>query len=107
MTETDSSHTDVSYKICGWPHELDDALHRLNQAKADFESLASEIDKFHYEYVKGMLKGRGPAGEATTIRLRHPNDSFVKGKPAVLVAQIAENLRAALDYTVYQLSKSN
>ena len=98
---------DASYKICGWPPELEDALHRLNQAKADFESLQSEIDKFHYEYVKGMVKGHDPARGAFTIQLRHPKESFVKGRPAVLVAQIAESLRAALDYTVFQLSKLN
>ena len=98
---------DASYKVCGWPPELEDALHRLNQGKADFESLELEINKFHYEYVKGMVKGHDPAREAFTIRLRDPKENFVKGRPAVLVAQIAENLRAALDYTVFQLSKLN
>ena len=107
MPETDNTQMDASYKVCGWPSELEDALHRLNQAKADFESLGSEIDRFHYEYVKGMVRGHDPSREAFTIQLRHPKESFVKGRPAVLVAQIAENLRAALDYTVYQLSKLN
>ena len=63
------------------------------------------MDKFHYEYVKGMVKGFNPEEGAFTIQMRHPNESFVMGRPAVLVAQIAENLRAALDYTVFQLSK--
>ena len=62
MWETDNAGMDASYMICGWSSELEDALHRLNQAKADCESLESEINKFHYEYVKGMLKDLGPAG---------------------------------------------
>ena len=98
---------DASYKVCGWPSELEDALHRLNQAKADFESLHSEIDRFHYEYVKRMVKGHDPVKEAFVVQLRHPRESLVKGRPAVLVTQIAENLRSALDYTVFQLSKLN
>lgn len=105
--EGEYAQNNAPYHICGWPLELEDALHRLNQAKADFESLASEINRFHYEYVKGMVRNLGPEGEAFTIQLRHPSDSYVRGRPAVLVAQIAENLRAALDYTVFQLSKLN
>ena len=54
-----------------------------------------------------MVKGFDPAEGAFTLQLRHPNESFVRGRPAVLVAQIAEGLRAALDYTVFQLSKLN
>ncbi|MDE3268448.1 MAG: hypothetical protein OYI31_08385 [Chloroflexota bacterium] len=107
MTDVEDTQDNAPYHVCGWPPELEDALHRLNQANADFESLGLEINRFHYEYVKGMVRNLGPEGEAFTVQLRHPNDSYVRGRPAVLVAQIAENLRAALDYSVFQLSKLN
>ena len=107
MTDKEDKQEDTSYQVCGWPCELEDALHRLNQAKEDLKSLESAINEFHYEYVKGMVKGFDPVKGAFTIQLRHPAESFVGGRPAVLVAQIAESLRAALDYTVFQLSKLN
>ncbi len=103
----DKSQLDESFFTCEWPSELEDARDRLNQAKADFVSLESEIHKFLYEYVKGMLNDLGPIEKTYTVKIRHPNDSFVRGRPSVLVAQIAENLRAILDYTVFQLSKLN
>ena len=98
---------EANHQSCGWPPELEDALDRLNQAKAGFKSLESEMDKFHYEYVKGMIKGHDSKTGDFAIQLRHPKESIVKGQPPVLVVQIAENLRSALDYAIFQLSKLN
>lgn len=41
------------------------------------------------------------------IRLRHPKESEVSGLPKVLVGQIVENVRSALDYMVFGLSALN
>ena len=54
-----------------------------------------------------MVKGQDPVTGNFKIKLRHPRDNNVKGRPRVLVAQIIENLRNALDYMVFQLSALN
>ena len=95
--------------VCGWPHQLEDARMRVGKAKEDYSALKPEIERWLYEYVGGMIVPADPSEGAGTfaIQLRHPSDSYISGKPAVLVAQIAEGLRAALDYTICQLSKTN
>ena len=89
------------------PPELEDASARVDQAKQDYVVFAHEMNEFLYQYVKGMLKGFDPDTGHFVMRLRHPKCSNVKGRPAVLIAQIAENLRSALDYMVFQLSVLN
>ena len=37
----------------------------------------------------------------------HPKEGNVRGRPRVLVSHIAENMRTALDYMVFELSASN
>ena len=89
------------------PAQLANAAARTEQAGENYASLAYELDEFLYEYVKGMIKPSGSDDESYALQLRHPDDSIVKGKPTVLVAQIAENLRTALDYAVFELSAMN
>ena len=101
MPKTESPNPDEA------PPELTDALARIEQAKNDYSSLAREMEAFLYEYVKGMIKGFDRESGDFTIRLRHSKDSNVSGAPQVLVAQIAENLRTALDYMVFRLSALN
>ncbi len=89
------------------PSELEDAWARIEQAKANYGSLAEELDKFLYNYVKGMIKGFDEKSGNFAIQFRHPKESNIKGRPRVLVSQIVENLRIALDYMIFQLSVLN
>ena len=87
------------------PSQLADALARVAQAKANYVAFANEIQVFLYEYVGGMIKR--PEGDDFAIQFRHPKESEVSGPPKVLVGQIVENLRSALDYMVFELSALN
>ncbi len=73
----------------------------------DYLSLADEMDKFLYEYVKGMIKGFDRKTGSFVLQMRTPEDSSVTGNPNVLVSQILEGLRAALDYSTFAMSKRN
>ena len=94
----------VSPDIHEAPPALADALTRIDQAKENYISLAREMNEFLYKYVKGMVKGRDRESGDFVLQLRHPKENNVKGKPRVLVAQIVENLRTALDYMIFELS---
>ena len=89
------------------PPELADALARIDQAKENYISLAREMDEFLYNYVKGMVKGLDRKTGNFVLQLRRPKESNVRGKPRVLVTQIVENLRTALDYMIFELSVLN
>ena len=86
------------------PSQLADALARVAQAKANYIAFANEIQVFLYEYVGRMIKRDG---DDFAIQLRHPKESEVSGPAKVLVGQIVENLRSALDYMVFELSALN
>ena len=89
------------------PRELEDSLARIDQAWSNYESLETALSVFVYEYVKGMVKGRDPASGGYSLQFRPQSDDIVKGQPKVLVAQVAENLRSALEYMVFELSTLN
>ena len=89
------------------PPELEDATARIEQAKHNYVSLAEELNRFSYDYVKGMVKGFDRESGNFVLQLRHPRESNVKGGSRVLVSQIVENLRTALDYMIFQLSILN
>ena len=89
------------------PPELEDATARIEQAKHNYVSLAEELNRFLYDYVKGMVKGFDRESGNFVLQPRHPRESNVKGRSRVLVAQIVENLRTALDYMIFQLSILN
>ena len=89
------------------PAELTDAFLRITKAMEDYVSLADEMDKFLYKYVKGMIQGYDSEKGAFVFRLSKSEDSVVTGKPRVLVGQIIEGLRAALEYMVFAMSKRN
>lgn len=91
----------------GVPSELEDALARVAQAQDDYERLAGHLQTFLYEYIKGMIKERNAESGAFVIRLRHLDDSNIRGRPLVLVSQIVESLHFALDYLVFELSRLN
>ena len=89
------------------PPELEDAKARIEHAKEKYISLDVELEKFLYDYVKGMIKGFDKESGSFVMQLRHPKESNIKGRPRVLVSQIAENLRTAFDYMIFQLSILN
>ena len=89
------------------PEQLLNAWTRLYRAKENYDTLADEVTNFLYEYVKGMVRGWNPESEGFVLRLRHPRDSVMTGKPQVLVVDIVEDLRASLDYMVFELSALN
>lgn len=89
------------------PKELSDAWDRIDVARENLDSLYQEMDKFLYKFIRGMIKGYDYERKNRTIQLRHPKDCYVIGRPKVLVAQVVENLRSALDYMVVNLSKLN
>ena len=93
--------------VHGPPPELEDALARIEQAKENYVWLADELNRFLYDYVKGMVKGFDRESGNFVLQFRHPKESNVKGRPRVLVSQIVENLRTALDYMIFQLSVLN
>ena len=89
------------------PGQLADAWTRLYRAKENYDVLVEEVRKFLYEYVKGMIRGWNPETEGFVLQLRHPNERIMTGKPRALVVDIVEDLRAALDYMVFELSALN
>ena len=89
------------------PPELEDAMARIEQAENNFVSLAEEMHRFLYDHIKGMIGRFDQETGGFNLYVRHPKDRNVKGSPRVLVSQIAENLRTALDYMIFQLSASN
>ena len=96
-----------SLEVSETPPELEDVLARVSRAQECYVSLAQEMDRFLYCYVEGMVKGRDSETGNFTLQLGHPRESVVKGRPRLLVAEIVENLRSALDYMVFQLSVRN
>ena len=89
------------------PEQLTDAWARIEQAHDNYLSLGREIQLFWREQVRGMLRGFDGETGNFIMRLPHPSDSEVRGKPKVLLGQVVENLRSALDYMVFELSKLN
>lgn len=84
-----------------------DAFDRLDQAKTDLGSLVPALNEFERRLVQDMVRGPQPDGPDVTLRLPPPDGLRVTGRPMVLVAQIAEHSRSALDYAVAALSKTN
>ena len=79
---------------------------RIESAADKHDQFLQEAERFVYRYVKGGIKGFGKQGNFT-FQLPKPNDSHMRGKPQVLVAEIVEGVRSALDYTVFALSERN
>ena len=89
------------------PDQLADAWTRLYRAKENYDVLTVEAMNFLYEYVKGMVKGWNPETEGFVLQMRHPKEDTITGRPRALVVDIVEDLRAALDYMVFELSALN
>ena len=83
-----------------------DARQRIESAMDSHGQFMRESERFVYEYVKGMLIGFKEGGKFV-IQLRKPSDSYMRGRPQVLAAEILESTRSALDYAVFALSARN
>ena len=62
---------------------------------------------FLYEYMKGRVKGWNPETDSYVFQLPDARANTMKGRPPALVVDIVEDLRAALDYMVFELSVLN
>lgn len=91
----------------GVPSALEHALTRVVKAQDDYNVLLDQLQTVLFEYIKGMIQGRDKESGSFIVRLRHPKESSVLGKPSVLVSQIVEGLLCALDYLVFELSRLN
>ena len=89
------------------PEQLADAWTRLYRVQENYNALVVESNNFLYEYVKGMVKGWDPVSESFVLKFRDQQASILTGRPRALVADIVEDLRAALDYMVFELSALN
>ena len=67
------------------PDQLTDTWTRLYRAKENYDVLVGEAMHFLYEYVKGMVKGLNPETGGFILRLRHPKESTIAGRPRALV----------------------
>ena len=87
---------------------IEDARDRIEEAKAQLDELDDEIGAWLQRYLGGMFEKLSPQDPKTPyIHLPMPEESVITGRPKVLVSQIIENMRVALDYAVFALSKKN
>ena len=84
---------------------LQDASYRIESAELHYGQFLHELDNFAYEHIERMLKTDGN-GEFY-IGINPPSELVVAGVASVLAAKIAEDLRSALDYSVFALSMQN
>ena len=89
------------------PQELADAWARIEKARDDCIAFISEMNEVWRAHIGSMLKGFDGETDNYVIQLPDPSSSEVKGKPKVLIGQIVENLRSALDYMIFELSERN
>ena len=104
------SADDYSYELVNGiktPKQLVDAWMCLYRADEYYNELTVEIEKYLYNYVKKMIKKDNPKSKGSTIQLLGHEDHLITGRPKVLISDIVEKLRSALDYVVFQLSLMN
>ena len=87
---------------------MEDARDRIREAGAQLTELDNETDAWLQGYLGRMFEKLNPQDRETPhIYLPIPEEGVITGRPKVLVSQIIENLRVALDYAVFALSKKN
>ena len=87
---------------------MEDARDRIEEAKAQLGELDDEVGAWLQRYLGRMFEKLDPQDPKTPhINLPIPEESIIAGRPKVLVSQIIENMRVALDYAVFALSKKN
>ena len=87
---------------------MEDARDRIEEARAQLTELDSETDAWLQAYLGRMFEKPNPQDPRIPhVHLPSPEESVITGRPKVLVSQFIENLRVALDYAVFALSKKN
>ena len=87
---------------------MEDARDRIEEARAQLTELDNEIDAWLQNYLGRMFEKLDPQDPKTPhVHLPSPEEDVITGRPKVLVSQIIENMRVALDYAVFALSKKN
>ena len=87
---------------------MEDARDRIEEARAQLTELDNETDAWIQRYLGRMFEKPNPQDPKTPhVHLPIPEEAVITGRPKVLVSQIIENLRVALDYAVFALSKKN
>ena len=87
---------------------MEDARDRIEEARAQLTELDNETDAWLQSYLGRMFEKLDPQDPKTPhVHLPSPEESVITGRPKVLVSQIIENMRVALDYAVFALSKKN
>ena len=87
---------------------MEDARARIEEARTQLTELDNETDAWLRAYLGRMFEKPNPQDPRVPhIHLPSPQESVINGRPKVLVSQIIEHLRVALDYAVSALSKKN
>lgn len=87
---------------------MEDARDRIEEARAQLTDVDKETVAWLQRYLGRMFEKLNPQdSKSPHIHLPGPEESVITGRPKVLVSQIFENLRVALDYAVFALSKKN
>ena len=87
---------------------MEDARARIEEARTQLTELDNETDAWLRAYLGRMFEKPNPQDPRVPhIHLPNPQESVITGRPKVLVSQIIENLRVALDYAVFALSGKN
>ena len=87
---------------------MEDARDRIEEARAQLTELDIETEAWLRAYLGRMFeKANSKDPKIPHIHLPSTDENIITGRPKVLVSQIIENLRVALDYAVFALSKKN
>ena len=84
---------------------IDDSFARIESAQRAYQEFTVELDRYLYNHIGDMFVPEPSSNRNAVVRLPHPKDSVVKGRPRVLATNVVENLKSALDYAVFVASK--
>ena len=88
--------------------QFQDSWDRIESAYTEYDEFLAEVDKAMYSQMQRMICSSSDDPNSTTIRLLTPKELIeLTNRPRVLVGQIVENLRSALDYIIFRLSERN
>ena len=89
-------------------NQFQDSWDRIESAYKEYDEFLVEIDKTMHSQMQRMISSSPDDPNGTTIRLLTPKELIeLTNQPRVLVGQISENLRSALDYIIFRLSERN
>ena len=89
-------------------NQFQDSWDRIESAYKEYDEFLVEVDKTMHLQMQRMISSSPDDPNRTTIRLLTPKELIeLTNRPRVLVGQISENLRSALDYIIFRLSERN